>query len=67
MLRTVTDAVKRVRKWAEFKEPPRLGRWRNVSRGLVDSDTMDPGYAAPQGDKKYVSDDFVRLHASWTM
>ena len=69
MLRILTDAASRIRTWVEFKEAPPvvLGRWRNVSRGMVDSDAVDPGYTAPNEGQKEVSDDFVRLHASWTM
>lgn len=46
-------------------QPTQLGRWRNVSRDTVDS--VDPGYPTPKKHKNTVSDDFVRLFASWTM
>ena len=29
--------------------PTLLGRWRNVNRGKVDSDTCDPAYDRPEG------------------
>ena len=63
------DVYKRSFVWMfpEYKEfPTVLGRWRNVSHGVVDNDTADPGYEAPK-TANTVSDDVARLYATWTM